>query len=378
MARDDLRALIVDRIRSRGPMTFAAFMDIALYHPELGYSARAAQQSGRAGDFFTSVDIGPEFGQLLAVQFAEMWCLLDRPRRFDLVEAGAGRGRLARDILDAVARLNPKFYDAIRLTLIDRSPTAQAAQPETLGPHSAKVKTTGNDIPERIVGVLFANELLDALPFHVVAMTSDGLREIVVDAHDDHLVERLVPPTSHELTAYLESGGVRLEERAEVEISLQSIAWTRQAAGAIERGFLMIIDYGHDAARLLSAGSGGTRSSYRHHVQHQAAAATRAPWLDDPGGCDITAHVDVTSVARAAVCAGMVELGRLDQTYFLLGLLERSTSHSSFATAPLRHRLALKTLLLPGGLGSTHKVLIFGRNVDRPTLLGCSYASRLT
>src|ERR687896_1405495 len=106
----ELRELIADRIRSGGPISFAEFMELALYHPTLGYYARAAQRTGRAGDFFTSVDVGPIFGQLLARQFAEMWQILQlgsdpgtstgvRPQ-FDLVEAAAGSGRLARDILD--------------------------------------------------------------------------------------------------------------------------------------------------------------------------------------------------------------------------------------------------------------------------------------
>ena len=130
-----LRELIADRIRTSGPISFAEFMDISLYHPELGYYARAARKTGRAGDFFTSVDVGPIFGQLLAKQFAEMWQVMEkgdgsRFRQsaskttpvpfFDLVEAGAGNGRLARDILDAAQQHHPEFYSAIRLSLAEQ------------------------------------------------------------------------------------------------------------------------------------------------------------------------------------------------------------------------------------------------------------------
>ncbi len=128
-----LRELIADRIRTGGPISFAEFMDISLYHPDLGYYARAAQKTGRAGDFFTSVDVGPIFGELLAKQFAEMWQILrlgPDPRtgtgvrpQFDLVEAGAGSGRLARDILDAAQKHQPDFYPAIRLSLVEQSPS---------------------------------------------------------------------------------------------------------------------------------------------------------------------------------------------------------------------------------------------------------------
>ena len=105
-----LRELIADRIVTSGPISFAEFMELSLYHPELGYYARAARKTGRAGDFFTSVDVGPIFGELLARQFAEMWRILPEPNPqspipnpepFDLVEAGAGNGRLSRDVLDA-------------------------------------------------------------------------------------------------------------------------------------------------------------------------------------------------------------------------------------------------------------------------------------
>src|SRR5687768_4285309 len=143
-----LRELIANRIRTSGAISFAEFMDISLYHPELGYYARAAQKTGRAGDFFTSVDVGPIFGELLAKQFAEMWRVLlgtqsqipnpqsaianSQSLKFDLVEAGAGSGRLARDILDSARTNDPEFYSAIRLSLVEQSPTARAAQIETL------------------------------------------------------------------------------------------------------------------------------------------------------------------------------------------------------------------------------------------------------
>ena len=125
-----LRELIVERARANGPLTFAEYMERALYHPDLGYYARAGQRSGRAGDFFTSVDVGAVFGELLARQFVEMWSIVDamgnRPG-FDIVEAGAGNGRLSRDILDAATR-TPRFYDAIRLHLSERSKDARRKQ----------------------------------------------------------------------------------------------------------------------------------------------------------------------------------------------------------------------------------------------------------
>src|SRR5437868_12072504 len=148
-------------------------MDLALYDSELGYYARAAQRSGRAGDFFTSVDVGPLFGQLFEVQLAEIATLLraeqapplrvgtDLGRPFDLVEAGAGNGRLSADILRAARQHHPDFYDAIRLHLVEASPAASAAQPATLGDVADRLASSGPGLPESFEGVLIANELLD-------------------------------------------------------------------------------------------------------------------------------------------------------------------------------------------------------------------------
>jgi SAM-dependent MidA family methyltransferase len=382
LARGDLRALIVERIHLGGPITFAEFMDLALYHPELGYYARATHQSGRAGDFFTSVDVGPSFGRLLARQCAEMWRLVDRPSAFDLVEAGASSGRLAKDVLDAAQHFDGDFYDAIRLRLVEKSPRARAAQQATLNGHTPKLASSGEDVPASVTGVIYANELLDAFPVHAVEMTGDGLSEVVVDADGDHLIERLRPAPQN-LADYLAACGAHLRPGWKAEINLNAVQWTGEAARAIDRGFLLLIDYGHESSDLYAAShAGGTRAAFSQHVHREdAPGAASAPWLDDPGASDITSHVDLTSVARAAIDAGMIELGRLDQTYFLLNLAMPdldATREAETPAAGLRHRLALKTLMLPGGLGSTHKVLIFGKDVERPDLIGTSRPYRLT
>src|SRR5436190_4597279 len=140
-------------------------MDLALYHPELGYYARAARRSGRAGDFFTSVDVGPLFGELLAVQIVEMIRILhpgSPGSSFDLVEAGAGSGRLAADVLSAVGRSHPDLLRRLRLSLVEASPASRAAQAETLRGTFDHPFRSSESMPGTIEGVVFANELLDA------------------------------------------------------------------------------------------------------------------------------------------------------------------------------------------------------------------------
>ena len=378
-----LRGLIADRIRATGPISLAEYMGLSLYHPSLGYYARASRRTGRTGDFFTSVDVGPVFGELLARQFAEMWRILQeqpaaggrRPVDFDLVEAGAGSGRLARDILDAAASHHRDFYDIVRLHLVEIAPAARAAQRDTLGPHVSKLASSSESVPDSVCGVMFANELLDALPTHAVVMREDGLREIFVDLQGDELIERELEPSTPQIARQLAQAGGRLEPGWRAEINLEATAWIRRAARSLSRGFLLVMDYGHEAQELYSVThSAGTLMTFHQHTSDE-----RESLLRDPGERDMTAHVDLTTMARTAEGEGLLTLGRLDQTYFLLGLgLAEMLDAPQFDRASLKRRLALKTLMLPGGLGSTLKVLIFGKEVGRPALKGLSYRIRLT
>ena len=378
-----LQAVIRERIRTAGPLPFAAWAELALYHPELGYYARADRRSGRAGDFFTSVDLGPLFGALLASQFAETWRLLRTPR-FDLVEAAAGDGRLARDVLDAAAADDPAFYAAVDLHLVERSRAARDAQAAVLGPHAGKLASSGPGLPPAVRGAVFANELLDALPPHLLQMTAGGLREVYVDvdAETGGFVERLGPLSDARVRAHVDERGIRLAEGWRAEVTPAAADWVRQAVAALDRGFLLLIDYGHEARELYSAThAAGTLAAYRRHRAADAAGGAAPPWLAAPGECDITAHVDLTLVRDTAERWGARTLGVLDQTYFLLGLgaVERAARESAGGgVTALRRRLALKSLLVPGGLGSTHKVLIFGKDVGTPALAGCSYRVRAT
>jgi SAM-dependent MidA family methyltransferase len=375
---------IGDLIRERGPLTVAAFMDFALYDSEHGYYARTAQRSGRAGDFFTSVDVGPIFGELMEAQLAEMAGILSS--RFsipsvDLVEAGAGNGRLAADILRAAHAHHPGVYESLRLHLIEASAGARAAQRATLGETADRLASSGDTLPASFEGVLLANELLDALPVHQVVMRAEGLREVYVDvsrsakalAERLHLVEG--PPSTPAIAAYLDRLGVTLEPGWRVEINLRAVDWIRDAARRLRRGFIVLIDYGHEARELYSpTHSAGTLTAFARHQSSGPESPPDAPaWLRHPGDQDLTAHVDFTSVRAAAEAEGLTTIAFLDQTYFLLGLLPSLMDPQSAIRNP-----QFKTLIIPGGIGSTHKVLILGKDVGRPALLGCSFKVRVT
>jgi SAM-dependent MidA family methyltransferase len=370
----DCRALIVERIRQSGPLTVAEYMDLALYAPGFGYYARAAQRSGRAGDFVTSVDVGPLFGELLASSMAGMIRTLDgdgpqhAPYPVDLVEAAAGNGRLSRDILDALSRRAPALYDRVRLTLVDRSASARKEHSTTLAAHAGRIRESRGDLPAGVRGIIFCNELLDAMPVHVVAMTAGGLAEVFVDLAGEHLVERLGPPSRRALAAYFEALGIRLEPGARADVNLAAVAWMREAAAALSRGYLLVIDYGHEAAQLFSSphATGTLRTFHRHLADAPGDEASGTPpWLVEPGSRDLTTHVDLTSVRRAAEMAGLVTVVDTDQSRFLLAEAERSGLIFELeAPERLRDRLALKTLLVPGGMGTTHRVLAFSADVS--------------
>jgi SAM-dependent MidA family methyltransferase len=375
-----LRQLISEKIRNTGPISFAEFMDLSLYHPEFGYYAAAAQRSGRSGDFFTSVDVGSVFGELLAKQFSEMWRVLTAtpgqpsPTAFDLVETGAGNGRLSRDVLDTLCRTDDELYTRIRLSLVERSPAARAAQVATLGPHAAVLTYSGSGLPSSICGVVFANELLDALPTHAVVMTEAGLREVFVGEVAGQFVEQLDQLSTPRIAEYLSHAGAEMRPGWRAEVNLAAEDWVADAGRRLDRGFLLIIDYGHDEVDLYgSSHAAGTLTTFKTH-------STFAECLQEPGECDITAHVNLTAARRAAERAGLTSLGQLDQTYFMLGLGMDEMKALDEATGPsaLHRRLALKTLLLPGGLGSTHKVLLFVKDVGKPSLKGLSYKIRVT
>jgi SAM-dependent MidA family methyltransferase len=376
-------------------------MELALYDPEAGYYARAAQRSGRAGDFFTSVDVGPVFGELLEIQLAEMANIVTTVNAehaastgksqersldsassavsalnvVDLVEAAAGNGRLAADILTAAQRRDPAFYERVRLHLVEASSAARAAQEQVLGSAIACLASSSADLPASFEGVLLANELLDAMPVHQVVMRRGGLREIYVDGSQGELRTIEGPLSTPELPAYLNRLEVSLEPGWRVEINLRACEWIRTAARRLTRGFIIIIDYGHEARELYSAShSGGTLTTFARHTMAGTERPGDAPaWLEDAGNRDITSHVDFTSVRAAAESEGLTTVGFLDQTYFLIGL-----GAAGLDVSDLKKRLALKTLLMPGGLGSTHKVLILGKGVGAPALAGCSYRMRVT
>jgi len=366
---------IAELIHERGPTTVAAFMDLALYHPDLGYYTRVVRRTGKTGDFFTSVDVGPLFGDLIADQVAEMARLLVAAGPFDLVEVGAGDGRLAADVLGALRARHLDVYDRTRLHLVEASAAARAAHAAALAGMADRLAVSSPSMPKDFTGVLLANELLDAMPVHQVVMRPDGLREIYVVSDGRRLTTCEAPPSTPALAACLLRQGVHLAPGWRAEIGLRAQEWMREASHRLRAGFMILFDYGHEAAELYSAThAGGTLTTFSgHRSTGVEEGAGRAPWLERPGDLDITSHVNFTDLRWQAEQEGLDVLAFLDQTYFVMGL-----ATPRLDSLGAKDRRAFRTLLMPGALGSIMKVMILGKGVGTPALGCCSAGVRAT
>ncbi len=358
---------LVERIHATierdGPMTFARFMDLALYDPDGGYYRAADARPGRAGDFLTAPETHPIFGAALARAVVDTWERLERPDRFVLREYGAGSGALGGAILDAVRREQPAFAEALRYQPIEVEPRRLDAITERLatsGLADALIAPPApTDAPE--TGLVLANEVLDALPTHRVVVRDDVLREVMVGRRDGAFVDVESDPSTPGLAARLADDGVTLAEGQRGEICLALDGWVVEVAAGLARGAVLLIDYGHPATELydLLRRRDGTLRAYLRHRVH-----------DDPyrhvGRQDLTAHVDVTAVERAAEAAGLTHLGTTTQAEFLIGLgiegLLQAVQSDSATTLEtyIGVRSGLMRLLDPRATGR-FRVMAFGR-----------------
>jgi SAM-dependent MidA family methyltransferase len=372
---DALAARIHAEIDRDGPITFARFMELALYDPDGGYYRAAAARPGRGGDFLTAPETHPIFGAALARGLTEIWERLGRPAPFVLREFGAGTGALIQAILDRLALDRSGLEDAIRYDAIEAEPRrleAIAARLSGMGREDVLVAPGASGEP--ITGAVVANEVLDALPTHRVVVRAGRLREVLTGSRGGQFIDVDADPTTPALAARLADEGVVLTDGQRGEVCLAVDGWVASAAAGLHRGLLLLIDYGYPAAELYDAGRrrDGTLRAYLRQRVH-----------DDPyrhvGRQDLTAHVDVTAVERAAKRAGLSHLGTTTQAEFLVGLgtqdLLQAVQADPGTTMEvyLELRSALLRLLDPAAMGR-FRVMGFGRSwPDGPPLNGFAY-----
>jgi SAM-dependent MidA family methyltransferase len=363
--------LLARRIRASAPISFAEFMRECLYHPVHGYYSRT--NARRFADYYTSVDVHPIFGRLLARQFAEMWSLLGSPHRFIVVESAAGVGRLAGHILDFCARELPEFYAALEYVAVERSAARRAEHAARMETHAvAGHATSAPEIPENIpAGCIFSNELLDALPVHRVIMEHGSLWEIFVGYENGRFIEQQGTPSMPALQEYFTEQGITLADGQQAEVCFEACDWVECAGRALQRGFVLTIDYGHEAGLLYGEHHNrGTLLAYRDHTVTENI-------LDAPGEQDLTAHVNFTVLGLWGRRAGLARTGLVTQSQFLVALGRGNEFADLYEPGQtemekLRARLLLKNLIHPEGLGEKFQVLIQHKGIAAPRLTGLS------
>ena len=353
MLRDEIAA-------SRGFLPFARFMELALYAPELGYYAAGAQKFGSAGDFVTAPEMTPLFGQALAAQVAQVMAH-STPR---MIEAGAGSGRLAADLLLALEKLEalPERYAFLEL-----SADLRARQRDTIAaaaPHLLDRVEWLDRLPECFSGAIVANELLDAMPVHSVAWRAEGICERGVGVDGEGRFIWLEQPAQGALLAVAEqlAADCQLPPGYESEIGLAAPRWAAEWGRILQTGALLLIDYGLPRSEFYHPQR--DRGTLMCHYRHQAHADP----FHLPGLQDITAHVDFTAIITAAHAAGLELLGYTTQAHFLVncGILDALARLTPGTPAYLRAAAAVNQLLLPHEMGERFKVMAVGRGIDLP------------
>lgn len=363
-----LVALIREEIESSGPMTFARFMELALYQADHGYYASGSRGPGRGADFLTAPESHPIFGWAVARQLDETWERLGRPPVFTVREYGAGTGALAAGIVGGLARANSDLRGVIRYRIAERAPDRERQVLASLSTIDAADVFEPDD-GRPVVGAVLANEVMDALPVHRVVGGVDGrIHEVFVTTSSGAGFDEFQgEPSTPRLAARLADDGVTLAPGQLAEICLELDGWIAGAAAGLERGLLILIDYGHPADALYAPDRGSLLRAYTHHRVH-----------DDPfrniGRQDLTAHVDLTAVERAAATAGLDHLGTTTQAEFLTGLgagdllVGLQSEPSIDMGAYLNARSALFRLLDPSATGR-FSVQLLGRDLPAGPLL---------
>lgn len=372
--------LIRAEIRKRGPVSFAWFMDQALYHPEHGYYSSGRCTIGRHGDYFTNVSVGLLFGRLLTAQFVEMWEQLGETSDFIIVEQGAHHGDFARDVLESARNCYRNFFSALRYRIIEPFPILQDRQSQTL--QSFRGKVEWRDSIESFVGVHFSNELVDAMPIRLIGSRGEKL----VGLQNDEFV--LVD------TAVEDAQGVTASKpsRRKPAFNQAALDWIESVAANLQRGYLIAIDYGHvrpifpEEKSNIESAPRGSQATVQVRAQHRFFGSP----FERIGHADITAHVDWTSIAECAQRNGLRIAGFTDQYHFLTGIISECPEVlPAPLTSKARHlpgdRVAgidpkmsreLQTLLHPEMLGRSFQVLALAKNVDAcsPRLAGFKFA----
>ncbi len=359
-------------------------MELALYHPQFGYYTRiddgadcndvGEQRIGWDGDYYTSCDVHPILAQSLAKQIRQVDDLLGHPDPFTVIEMGAGKGLLARDLLKDCAAHSESFFSRLNYVLIERSPSMRAAQRNHLaawlGPAGrvSWVDRLEDLAAESVVGVLLSNELVDAFPVHRITIEQGRIREIFVDYDGNRFCERLRDASSADLLQYVDRVGLSAQTLPDgiiADINLHALGWMEEVARVLGKGVVITVDYGHTAQDLY--GPERPRGTLLCYYQQMASENPYAR----VGQQDMTAHVDFTTLAAIGEERGLHLTGFTNQMSFLMGWgVEEALSALEPGSAEFQ---SVIQLLRPEGMGRTFKILIQHKGMEEPELDGLRF-----
>jgi SAM-dependent MidA family methyltransferase len=341
---------------SRNWISFARYMEMALHEPGLGYYAGGARKLGAGGDFVTAPELSPLFGRALARQAAQIL----QPGEA-ILEFGAGTGALAEAVISELP--------GVKYEILETSSELRQRQQQRLGARAQWL----DQLPRNFRGVMIANEVVDAMPVHALAWTREGILERGVCANEGQLAwsdrpaEKTLLKISRSIQMDIPPSG-----RYESEINLFAGLWMRSLGRLLERGAILVIDYGFPAREYYhpQRSMGTLACHYRHHVHGDPFYL--------PGLQDITAHVDFSALAKAAAGAGLDVLGYAHQAQFLVNCGITDLLAQEDPADPKRYlpaAAAVQKLLSPSEMGELFKVLAVGKGVDAP-LLGFARGDR--
>lgn len=352
-----------ERIRREGgAVSFRDWMEAALYDESEGYYRRHERARwGRTGDYRTSPERSPLFAATFARYFATLYQELGSPTAWTILEAGAGAGHFARGVLETLQRFFPQVFSATLYVIDESSADAVEQARETLGSCADRVEFLSLDQLKTPLdtGLIFSNELLDAMPVHRVIMRGGRLRELCVglsESDDFTWTER--EPTTPQLTAYFAELNLQLAEGQIAEVNLAAADWLCRAASKLKQGYLVTVDYGAEAAELFTTPhrrEGTLRGFRQHHFVQDVLAS--------PGTHDLTTTIDWTHIKKAGETCGLETITFEQQDQFLLkagllGHLEALTAGSLSESEILILRTGARDMILPTSMSASFQVLV--------------------
>jgi SAM-dependent MidA family methyltransferase len=336
-------------------MTFRDFMQAALYDPQHGYYNNERAKIGPGGDYYTSSNVHPVFGTLLASALVALWQQMHE-LPLTIIEFGAGTGQLALDLLVALRdELLADVFDKLRYIIVETSPAMRRLQRERLAEFGECISWHEIEDLNPIEGIIFSNEFVDAMPVHRVRTAHGILQELYVATDGENLMLTWGEPSTPELRPYIDRMGVKLTDGQIIEVNLDAIRWLASISRVFSRGFLVTIDYGDLAAYLY--GEDRREGTLRCFSRHTLVASP----LERIGEQDITASVNFTALIEYGRDLGFELVGYERQSAFLMraGLIEKVAAMIGAGTIDeLKQRLAIKNLFVPGGISDNFRVLV--------------------